>query len=162
MEIMEDGLIRRIELLKPNIGVRIKNRLEEFVVDKNNSEELFIELCFCILVANNSVEKTKKVWEKIGKGFLNLSKAPSSLISSSQTKSTVRLSKHRRHCSSQCKNTKLPLAGQRIISTFLSLSLLRKIPSSRKARIPCQRRNWIDSCSRLTSNTLPKKKKSKL
>ncbi len=73
MEIMEDKLIKRIELLKPKIEERIKNRLEEFRVDKNNSKEHFIELCFCILVANNSVEKTEKVWNKIKYDFLNLS-----------------------------------------------------------------------------------------
>lgn len=73
MEIMEKELINKIRLLKPRINRRIKNRLEEFRIDKNNSEELFTELCFCILVANNSVEKTKKIWENINKGFLNLS-----------------------------------------------------------------------------------------
>ncbi len=73
MEIMEDKLIKRIELLKPKIEERIKNRLEEFRVDKNNSKEHFIELCFCILVANNSIEKTEKVWNKIKYDFLNLS-----------------------------------------------------------------------------------------
>ncbi len=73
MEIMEDRLIKRIKLLKPKIEERIKNRLEEFRVDKNNSKEHFIELCFCILVANNSVEKTEKVWNKIKYDFLNLS-----------------------------------------------------------------------------------------
>ncbi len=37
MEIMGDKLIKRIKLLKPKIEERIKNRLEEFRVDKNNS-----------------------------------------------------------------------------------------------------------------------------
>ncbi|MCD6274915.1 MAG: N-glycosylase/DNA lyase [Candidatus Aenigmarchaeota archaeon] len=65
--------IGRIESLKSKIGRRIRNHLKEFNVDKNNSKELFIEMCFCILVANNSVEKTKKVWEKMGEDFLKLS-----------------------------------------------------------------------------------------
>jgi len=65
--------IDRIESLKSKIGGRIKNHLKEFNVDKNNSKELFIEMCFCILVANNSVEKTKKVWERMGEDFLKLS-----------------------------------------------------------------------------------------
>ncbi len=65
--------IDRIESLKSKIGGRIKNHLKEFNVDKYNSKELFIEMCFCILVANNSVEKTKKVWERMGEDFLKLS-----------------------------------------------------------------------------------------
>lgn len=32
----------------------------------------FIELCFCILVANSNLEQTKKAWEHIGNGFLSL------------------------------------------------------------------------------------------
>jgi N-glycosylase/DNA lyase len=50
-------------------------KLKEFEgnrhLDKDNK---FIELCFCILVANSNLEKTKAIWEKIGNGFLELSK----------------------------------------------------------------------------------------
>ncbi|MDD5340571.1 MAG: N-glycosylase [Candidatus ainarchaeum sp.] len=35
----------------------------------------FIELCFCILVANSNLEQTKKAWERIGGGFLSLDEA---------------------------------------------------------------------------------------
>ncbi len=54
---------------------RIEEKLKEFENNRNlKKEEKFIELCFCILVANNRLEKTKDVWEKIGKKFLTISK----------------------------------------------------------------------------------------
>jgi len=64
-----------IEDLKQKIGGNVKNGLKVFEKNKNLSkEEKFIELCFCILVANSSMEKTFKIWKAIGNDFLNLSK----------------------------------------------------------------------------------------
>jgi len=64
-----------IEDLKQKIGGNVKNGLKVFEKNRNLSkEEKFIELCFCILVANSSMEKTFKIWKAIGNDFLNLSK----------------------------------------------------------------------------------------
>ncbi|MCS7094059.1 MAG: N-glycosylase/DNA lyase [Candidatus Aenigmarchaeota archaeon] len=53
---------------------KIREKIEEFKENKNlKKEEKFIELCFCILVAGNSLKKTLQVWRKIGDGFLFLS-----------------------------------------------------------------------------------------
>jgi N-glycosylase/DNA lyase len=53
---------------------RIEEKLKEFEKNKDlKKEDKFVELCFCILVANNRLEKTKYVWERIGKKFLTLS-----------------------------------------------------------------------------------------
>jgi N-glycosylase/DNA lyase len=35
-------------------------------------EKKFVELCFCILVANSNLEQTKKAWERVGNGFLGM------------------------------------------------------------------------------------------
>jgi N-glycosylase/DNA lyase len=64
-----------IEDLEQKIGENVKNGLKAFEKNKNLSkEEKFIELCFCILVANSSMEKTFKIWKAIGNDFLKLSK----------------------------------------------------------------------------------------
>ena len=64
-----------IEDLEQKIGENVKNGLKAFEENKNLSkEEKFIELCFCILVANSSMEKTFKIWKSIGNDFLKLSK----------------------------------------------------------------------------------------
>jgi N-glycosylase/DNA lyase len=61
--------------LKQKIGENVKNCLKEFEKNRNLSkEEKFIELCFCILVANYSMKKTFKIWKEIGNEFLILSK----------------------------------------------------------------------------------------
>jgi N-glycosylase/DNA lyase len=56
----------------------IRNRLKEF---KRIEDEdlLFKELCFCILVANTSLEKTLEIWKKIDDGFLKYNKKQLSL-----------------------------------------------------------------------------------
>jgi len=64
-----------IEDLKQKIGENVKYGLKEFEKNRNLSKgEKFIELCFCILVANYSMEKTFNVWRAIGNDFLKLSK----------------------------------------------------------------------------------------
>jgi N-glycosylase/DNA lyase len=56
----------------------IRNKLKEFkrIEDENL---LFKELCFCILVANTSLEKTLEIWKKIDNGFLKYNKKQLSL-----------------------------------------------------------------------------------
>jgi N-glycosylase/DNA lyase len=54
----------------------VKAKLAEFAKNAElDADGKFIELCFCILVANSNLEKTKAAWEKIGDGFLYLDKA---------------------------------------------------------------------------------------
>jgi N-glycosylase/DNA lyase len=64
-----------IEDLEQKIGENAKKGLKVFEKNRNLSkEEKFIELCFCILVANSSMEKTFKIWKDIGNDFLKISK----------------------------------------------------------------------------------------
>jgi len=64
-----------LENLKQKIDENVKNGLKEFEKNKNLSKEgRFLELCFCILVANSSMEKTLNIWKEIGDGFLKLTK----------------------------------------------------------------------------------------
>lgn len=67
------NLVEKIENLKTKIGNKVNSRLKEF--EKNfdaNPKQKFLELCFCILVANAPVEKTQVTWEKINEGFISL------------------------------------------------------------------------------------------
>jgi N-glycosylase/DNA lyase len=67
-------LLRKIRIAKEKVGKQVEEKLKEF--EKNSlltPEEKFLELCFCILVANTSLEKALEVWKKVGKGFLFLS-----------------------------------------------------------------------------------------
>jgi N-glycosylase/DNA lyase len=51
----------------------VKEKLKEFEMNgKLDSDGKFVELCFCILVANSNLERTKSIWEKINEGFLYL------------------------------------------------------------------------------------------
>jgi len=66
-------LVRKIKVVKKKVGKQVEEKLKEF--EKNyllTPKEKFLELCFCILVANTSVEKTLEIWRKVGKGFLFL------------------------------------------------------------------------------------------
>lgn len=69
---MED-LIKEIESLKDSeIGNLIKKRIGEFKeLNKKSSDELFKELCFCILTANFNAEKSIKIQNEMGGCFLN-------------------------------------------------------------------------------------------
>jgi N-glycosylase/DNA lyase len=67
--------IMKIEELKKNVQVKdlVKKRLREFSeMQKKREEDIFSELCFCILTANFNAEKSMKIQEKIGEGFLSL------------------------------------------------------------------------------------------
>jgi N-glycosylase/DNA lyase len=70
---MKKSFIDRLENLKKEVGKEVEKKLKEF--EKNfslPSKQKFLELCFCILVANNPLEKTLSVWNEINKGFLFL------------------------------------------------------------------------------------------
>lgn len=67
-------LSESIENLKKS-GVKrlIDTRIEEFKeIGKKSNNEIFKELCFCILTANFNAEKSIKIQNKICDGFLNL------------------------------------------------------------------------------------------
>jgi N-glycosylase/DNA lyase len=61
--------------LKEKIGENVNKTLKEFECGKDlNKEKKFLELCFCILVANSSMERTFEIWKKIDNDFLYLTK----------------------------------------------------------------------------------------
>lgn len=66
-----DNLINRIKRLKnTEIENTIKKRIKEFKdIDKKSKEELFQEMCFCLLTANFNAEKSIKIQRDIGKCF---------------------------------------------------------------------------------------------
>ena len=71
-----DKLVEKIENLKNSeIGRLIKQRIEEFKnINKESNEELFKEICFCLLTANFNAEKSIKIQNEIGECFLTDSK----------------------------------------------------------------------------------------
>ena len=71
-----NDLIQEIEDLKQSKTKEIiDNRIREFKkINKNSNEELFSEMCFCILTANYNAEKTIKIQNKIGNSFCEDSK----------------------------------------------------------------------------------------
>jgi N-glycosylase/DNA lyase len=63
------------DLKKSKTAQIIKKRIQEFKnLDKKSNEELFKEICFCILTANFSAEKSIKIQKNIGECFLTDSK----------------------------------------------------------------------------------------
>jgi len=71
-----DDLVDKIENLKQSETAQtVDNRIQEFKkLDRNSAEELFKEMCFCILTANFSAEKSIKIQDEIGENFLTDSK----------------------------------------------------------------------------------------
>jgi N-glycosylase/DNA lyase len=69
-------LIQKIKELKnTNIKITIDNKIQEFKkINKKSNNELFNELCFCLLTANFNAEKSIKIQENIGECFLTDSK----------------------------------------------------------------------------------------
>jgi N-glycosylase/DNA lyase len=69
------NLIDSIDRLKSSeISKIIDNRIKEFAnIGENSIEEIFIEMCFCIMTANCGAEKCIEIHELIGNDFLNLS-----------------------------------------------------------------------------------------
>lgn len=70
-----EELINKIENLKKSkIGDLVDSRINEFKeLNKKSNEELFKELCFCILTANFNAEKSIKIQDEIGECFLTSS-----------------------------------------------------------------------------------------
>jgi len=68
-------LINSIQNLKNSeISQVIQSRLEEFSkIKEKNIEDIFVELCFCIMTANCGAEKCIEIHDLIGDAFLNLS-----------------------------------------------------------------------------------------
>jgi N-glycosylase/DNA lyase len=67
-----EELINKINSLKQSkISNIVDKRIKEFKeLNKKSDEELFKELCFCILTANFNAEKTIKIQDEIGECFL--------------------------------------------------------------------------------------------
>jgi len=65
------NLVEEINSLKNSeIGETVNKRINEFKeLNKKPDEELFKELCFCILTANYNAEKTIKIQNEIGECF---------------------------------------------------------------------------------------------
>jgi len=68
-----NNLINKIESLKNSeISNLVHNRIKEFKeLNKKSNDELFKELCFCILTANFNAEKSIKIQDEIGECFLD-------------------------------------------------------------------------------------------
>ena len=68
-----EKLIDKIESLKKGeIGKLVNDRIKEFKdIDKKSTNELFNEMCFCILTANFNAEKSIKIQNEIGECFSN-------------------------------------------------------------------------------------------
>lgn len=61
------------DLKKSKVRLKVKSRIGEFkALGKKSNNELFKELCFCILTANFQAEKSIKIQKEIGKGLLAL------------------------------------------------------------------------------------------
>jgi len=59
---------KAIKDLKSLLTEKVRGILSEFEKNKTSSKkDKFLELCFCILVANSSMEKTFKSGKKLGK-----------------------------------------------------------------------------------------------
>ncbi|RJS87043.1 N-glycosylase/DNA lyase [Candidatus Bathyarchaeota archaeon] len=68
----EEKLIKAIEELKRSrVRTLVEKRISEFKkLRKGTSREIFKELCFCILCANYSAERSIKIQKEIDDGFL--------------------------------------------------------------------------------------------
>ena len=69
-----DRLIRLLEDLKRSeISLLVDKRISEFKrLGRGSSREIFKELCFCILCANYSAERSIRIQREIDDGFLTL------------------------------------------------------------------------------------------
>lgn len=72
---MNDLANKIITLKNSDIRKLVDSRIQEFKeLDKKSNDELFKELCFCILTANFNAEKSIKIQKEIGECFLTDSK----------------------------------------------------------------------------------------
>jgi len=72
-----EKLIKSIEELKrSHVRRLVEKRISEFKnLGREESQEIFKELCFCILCANFSAERGIKIQKEINEGFLTLPKS---------------------------------------------------------------------------------------
>lgn len=65
-------LFQKIQSLKnSSVSTQVNKRIEEFKkINKNSSDELFKEMCFCILTANFSAERSMLIHNQLSKCFL--------------------------------------------------------------------------------------------
>jgi N-glycosylase/DNA lyase len=70
-----EKLLQSIDTLrKGDLGKLVDTRITEFKeIDRRSSDDIFQELCFCILTANFNAEKCIRIQKEIGNGFLTLS-----------------------------------------------------------------------------------------
>jgi N-glycosylase/DNA lyase len=59
------------KLKQSEVGRTVDSRIREFRRPRQ-SEELFKELCFCILTANFNAERSIRIQDRIGNGFISL------------------------------------------------------------------------------------------
>lgn len=72
---MKKELLTQInKLKKTNIKKLIDKRVKEFEALGKKKDEIFNELCFCILTANSTAERCIAVQDKVGDGFQKLRK----------------------------------------------------------------------------------------
>jgi len=71
----EEKLLQSIDTLRKGyLRKLVDTRIKEFKeIDRKSSDEIFKELCFCILTANFNAEKCIKIQKEIDGGFLTLS-----------------------------------------------------------------------------------------
>ncbi len=74
--VLMEKLITKIQTLKKsNIENNVQQRINEFKsVNKKSNDELFKEMCFCLVTANYNAEKSIKIQNEIDKCFLTDSK----------------------------------------------------------------------------------------
>jgi N-glycosylase/DNA lyase len=70
-----EGLLKSVEALKNSqVKTLVHARINEFKeLGKKPSNEIFNELCFCILTANFNAERSVKIQNELGNGFCDLS-----------------------------------------------------------------------------------------
>jgi N-glycosylase/DNA lyase len=67
-------LIAQIEALKrSNVCAVVEKRMQEFAKRRKNSEDIFSELCFCILTANYSAEGGIRIQKELHREFCDSS-----------------------------------------------------------------------------------------
>ena len=69
-----EKLLESIVTLKGNVRTLVNTRIKEFKgIDRESSDDLFNELCFCVLTANFNAEKCIKIQREVGDEFQMLS-----------------------------------------------------------------------------------------
>ncbi len=110
-------------LLDTEVKTLVDSRIKEFIrMRSRDIEELFKELCFCILTANFSAEKSIRIQNAIGDGFL--------------TYSYERIREELKRFGHRYPNTR----ARYIVEARRSLSLLKNVLSKDDSRVI---REWL-------------------